>query len=273
MALIKRTELHGMVYDPVPMDMEDVRRRAERMREEAEAYAKRVVEEGKAERERLIRDAAEVGREHGYQEGYTQGLAQGEKDGKQKAAETRGEVQDALQAAWAEALDAFRASRDDMLEQARDDVLELACAIACKVVRRTVELDREAVREQLAAVLEAHARPTSLLIRVHPDDEAVARDALPELMATLTGGDHAELETDERVPRGSCAALTEGAGAIDARIDAQLERIVRELMPDRDAAAIVHPPVRADADAFDTARSDTPETDEDHREHGQGDAA
>ncbi|MEQ8769925.1 MAG: FliH/SctL family protein [Phycisphaerales bacterium] len=248
MALIRRTELHGMVYDPVPMDMEDVRLRAQQMREEAEAYAKRVVQEAQAERDRLIAGAEEVGHERGYRDGHAEGLEKGEAEGSEQARAERGEELDKLAAGWAEALGAFRSARDDMLDRARDDVLELACAIACKVVRRSVELDPSAVVEQIKAVLEAHARPTSLFVRVHPDDEALARDVLPELMATMTGGDHVELETDDRVPRGSCTALTEGAGLVDARIDTQLDRIVRELLPDRPATRAKATPNARDED-------------------------
>ncbi len=251
MALIRRTELHGMVYEPVPMDMEDVRQRAQQIRDEADAYASRVVREAQDERERLIAGAADAGHDSGYQDGHREGLAQGQSEGAEQARAEHAEAITSLASGWAEALSQFQSARDRMLDRARDDVLELACAIARKVVRRTVELDPGVVSEQLKAVLEAHARPTGLFVRVHPDDEAIARDALPELMATLTGGDHVELETDDRVPRGSCTALTEGAGMIDARIDTQLERIVRELLPDRRTAG-----------APDAAPSDAPDPDE-----------
>lgn len=234
MALIKRTDLHGMVYDPVPMDMEDVRLRAQQMRDEAEAYAERVVLEAQAERERLIDGAEKIGHERGYQEGYAEGLEKGKADGAEQALKRRGAKLGQLETAWTEALAAFDAARDDMLDRARNDMLVLACAIARKVVGRMVELDGTMVVEQLRSVLRAHARPTSLFVRVHPADELLARQALPELMATLTGGDHVELEADERVSRGSCAALTEGAGVIDADLDRQLDRIVRELIPEDD---------------------------------------
>ncbi|GJM18326.1 MAG: hypothetical protein DHS20C14_05390 [Phycisphaeraceae bacterium] len=236
MALIRQSEQHAMVYNPVPMDVEDVRRRADELREQAEAHAREVVAEAQAERERLLAGAIEQGHAEGFAAGEGEGRERGREEGLAEAMRERGERLDALNAGWSGALRAFEEHRGDLLERAREDVLSLACAIAEMIVRRSVELDPTLIVEQMRAVLEAHARPTGLTLRVNPEDELLAREALPSLMAMISGSEHARLEVDGSVPRGSCVAVTDGGGVLDARIESQLERIVRELLPDGEAA-------------------------------------
>ena len=57
MALIRRAELQGMVYNPVPMDLEDVQRRAREIREQAEGSAPfYALHDSEGQRLALVRD-------------------------------------------------------------------------------------------------------------------------------------------------------------------------------------------------------------------------
>ena len=120
-----------------------------------------------------------------------------------------------------------------MLVSARRDVLRLAVRVAELVTRRQIELDERAVEGSLEAVLTSVLRPTRLIVRVSPDDRAVAQEALPKLLDTLSSGIDAELVEDGSLSRGSCVATFDEAmsGRIDASIETQLDRIARALLP------------------------------------------
>src|SRR5690606_4694204 len=73
-----------------------------------------------------------------------------------------------------------------------------------------------------------------LVVAVHPEDAALAEEALPGVVARLRAGAHAELVEDAGLSRGSAVVRTPGGGAVDASIDAQVERMVRALLPGRE---------------------------------------
>jgi valyl-tRNA synthetase len=85
------------------------------------------------------------------------------------------------------------------------------------------------------AIEVATTRPETMLadmaVAVHPDDEPLAREALPELATRLAAAAHVEVASDASLERGSCIARTGSGGMIDASIRTQLGRIVEALLP------------------------------------------
>lgn len=231
MGMIRRADLGDAARNALVMDLGDLNARGEALVREANARAEQILLEARAERERLLSTA----RAEGFQAGHAEGTARGHAEGiAQGIAEARAAKSDSIATiaqAWANALDGFESVREDMLQAARTEVVRLAAEIASRVTRRAVELDSAAVLPQIEAVLGAVVRPSSLTVRVHPDDLALARAELPVLMARFDQCRHAEVIPDASLDHGSCVATTDHGGRIDAGIGTQLERILSALMP------------------------------------------
>lgn len=231
MGLIRRVDLGEVVNSAVPLDLEDLRLRAEAIKRHAVEEAERIVGEARAERERLIAGASERGHAEGLAKGLTEGRERGLEEGRAEALARGREELAALGEAWRAALERFEADRGEMLRRAREDVVRLAVRMGEKVTKRTVETDPGVVAAQLAEVLALHARPTGLTVLVNPEDLGVAREAMASVGEAFGGAEHATLAADPSLSRGSCVARTDGAGVIDATIEGQLDRVVEALVP------------------------------------------
>jgi len=230
MAVIRSAIAEEQTRSAIVLDLGDIQRQGDAMREEAEREAERIVAEARRERERLISDAREAGHEEGRVDGLEKGRAEGLEQGRAEAMESsRGEIERLTQS-WQEALDAFESARDGLLVSARADVLRLALAIAERIVKRVVEASPDVVQEQIAEALALVLNPTRLIIRVHPEDRAAAEAVAPSLLKRFDGAAHCELVDDDTLSHGSCVVRTE-RGEVDARIETQLERVIGALAP------------------------------------------
>lgn len=170
-----------------------------------------------------------------------EGRDAGEKAGREAGLAEQRDALSKLSLAWTAGLDDFLARREKMLAEAKRDVIRLAAAMGRKVTHRAIELNPAAVVDQMSAVLAMIMRPSRLVMRVNPDDRALAGAALPELLKRFEAVQHAELVDDATVSRGSCVArMTDaasesseggGTGEIDAQVQTQLARIVATLLP------------------------------------------
>lgn len=233
MAVIKRADAEKHLHRRVTLDLGDLERRGQVLREAAIAEAERIVREAHEERQRLVSTASEEGRRQGHAEGYEAGLAEGREAGK---AESEAECRERLaefEKSWIDALASFGREREHLLLGARRAVVELAVALAERVVHRRIETEPTLVEDQLRELLHFTAAPTTLVVRVHPEDEPLAAAVLPELCASLAQGTHATLERDGSLSRGSCVARALGGASIDATVETQLARLVQDLLPDR----------------------------------------
>lgn len=244
MALIKGANSDRLLRDAIVLDMGDLDRQAQRILAEARAEAARIIEQGKAEAQRLIDGADERGYAQGFERGQTEGRQRGEQEGKAEALSQHAAHLQALTTAWTESLAKWEADRQAMLHDAGEDVIRFAFELAKKITHRVVQHDPTIVRDQLAEALRLLGRPTSVEVLVHPDDLALAEQALPELLAEIGRCQHAAVREDASIARGGCVVATIG-GRIDATIDTQLERIAEALVPnaaEHSASPGVDPP-------------------------------
>ena len=237
MAVIKRADAETRAQRPVTLDLGDLDRRGQMLRDAAVSEAERVVHDAHAERERLIADATEIGRARGHAEGFAAGTAEGREAGRSEAlAEYRERLQE-MDRSWATEISGFLERREALLAEAKRATVELAVAIAERIVHRKIEIEPAVVEDQLRDLLGLVTAPATLLVRVHPDDEPIVGAVLPRLREHLSGTVHVRLEPDPTVGRGSCHAHTLGGASIDASIETQLDRLVRDLLPDRSSIA------------------------------------
>jgi flagellar biosynthesis/type III secretory pathway protein FliH len=230
MALIKSHNAATMLQDAIVLDLGDLRKQAEALKQRAIAEADRILAEARAEARRLT-DAAEAkGFEAGFANGKAAGLKTGEKLGHDQALKSTSEEIHKLQEAWINAARQWDADRRNMLLDARQSLLALAVAMAEKIVRRVPEMDPSIVIDQVAAALEYVARPCDVTIRVSPADRPLLEQAMPQMLAEFSRVAHAAIVDDDAIAPGGCI-VTAGQGRIDATLDTQLTRLIDALLP------------------------------------------
>lgn len=233
MGMIRRADLENQTRRATVMNMGDLQQQGRAVIATASEQAEKILSDARAERERLLKGAEQEGREQGFRAGHAEGLEAGRKEGFDQALEEHQQRVNDVSEQWNAALEHFSSARDAMYQQARRDVVQLALRIAERITRRSIKHDASAVQTQMQSVLDTLARPTGLVLRVHPDDLAYAETVLPGMIADCMNCAHAEVVGDAGVSHGSCIAETEGRGVIDASIETQLARIVEELIPDQ----------------------------------------
>ncbi len=250
MPVLKRQHAERYTKDAVVLDLADITKQGEAIRRAASQEADRIVAEARAERERLLSDAREVGRHEGLEAGRTEGWQAGRAEGETAARAEHADELLRLQASWANALAEFLSQREHLLVTCKRDVLQLALSIARRVTHRTIECNEDIVCDQIEAALRLIGAPTTAVIAVHPGELGLAREVLPDLTARIEGVSHAELIADETLGPGSCVIRTAEGGSIDASVQTQLDRIAELIVPD--AAAGLRAP---DADEASTPPS------------------
>jgi flagellar assembly protein FliH len=242
MALIRQSDSLAANSRAIRLDLGDLVRQGESIVASARVEADRILASAKIERERLLDDATRAGHAEGFAKGLAEGRAKGESDGHAAAlAEIRPRLAH-LDADWTAALRHVSDTRDAMLAEARQEVLRLAIDIARLVVKRDLALHPERVVDQLSSVLASIVRPTRLIVRVHPDDAPIVKEALPEMMRRYASAAHVEVAEDSTLDRGSVVAgLPSGAG-VDGSISGQISRLVESLMPSEPGGATTSVP-------------------------------
>jgi flagellar assembly protein FliH len=162
---------------------------------------------------------ASAARADGYRDGFAAGLARGREEGEARAREAVA----LLQRAAARLAD----ERTAVLVGAEQDLANLAVAIAARVVRREVQVDREVVVRVLREALHRVSPIEEIVVRTHPIDFQLIREA-PGVIESLREVRNFELTEDRRVGRGGCL-VEASSGAVDARLETTLEEIERVL--------------------------------------------
>lgn len=231
MAVIKREFADAMSRGAVVLDLGDIARQAELLREQAQARADKIILDAEKTREDLINSGFEQGERNGHAVGYREGLAKGEEEGRQRATVEARQQLETIENAWVTALDDFADKRHHLLVESKESVLRLALAIAERVIHRQIEMDDRVVLAQVEHALRLVGRPTRVTVLIHPEDGAMVRRALPTISARFGAIEHVLCEEDESVERGGCRVMTDEGGEIDASIRTQIERIARTLLP------------------------------------------
>ncbi|MBS1818582.1 MAG: hypothetical protein JSU08_11675 [Acidobacteria bacterium] len=165
-------------------------------------------------------------------EAFMKGYAQGERSGAEAAAK-RGE---ATLRRLAQTIEELAGLRTELVQKTERQVVELALAIAGRVLRREVTLDRELLVAMARIALERLGENVSATIRLNPDDYTF-------IGAQAQVGDSSlvRVVADPLVSSGGCLVQSD-FGLIDAGIDAQLGEMAAALgvaAPPAPAAAAV----------------------------------
>jgi flagellar assembly protein FliH len=167
----------------------------------------RIVEEARAEAERIREQA----REEGYAEGRSAGRAQG-----------AAEVSSAARA-LEHALRGIDTLRAEVAEAVERDAIELAVELAEKILATTLEVRPELIIEVVRGALHRLGDRRRVIVTVNPENLETVRRAIGELPAQGNGIEHCEVVSDELVGVGG-AVVRSLEGEVDAGVQTQLER-------------------------------------------------
>jgi len=235
MPVLKHQQAAPKLKDAIVLDLGDVGKQAERMREQARRDAERITKDAEQRAQQLIDGAEAKGHEQGYNAGYEEGLEKGREQGRAEALEQMQAQLQQLSDAWTNAAQQWQQQCDQLEREAQQGVLELAVKVAQKLVHRTVELDETVVVDQVSSALSHVLRPLDVTVRINPDDRPVLEQALPQLEQQFSHLPRIALADDQSLERGGCV-LSFGQGQVDASLETQVSRIVRAMLPDGGSA-------------------------------------
>lgn len=231
MGMLRRADIQDVAREALVLNLADMAREGRAIVAEARREAEAILADARAERARLIADAAEEGRSIGHAKGLESGLAEGQREGREAAQAEHAEILGRIAKGWEDAIAQFEGERERSLVALRRDALRLAVQMAERVVKRSITFDQELVVRQVEAIVGMLSRPTRLVLEVHPTDEAIIREMLPDLIRRFAEASHVDLLTDPTLDRGSCIARTDAGATIDGSIRTQLERLTAMIMP------------------------------------------
>ncbi len=149
-----------------------------------------------------------------------EGIRQGREEARAEAAE-RAEALEAL-------LRELAGWKPRLYEEARAQVLELVLELVRKMLGPLSEQCEGTVVHVVGRALQALADREQVTVRVHPTDLEEVVEAKPTLLEAVDGIRQLTVVEDPSVGRGGCRVQTPTA-EIDARLDTQLEELVRVL--------------------------------------------
>jgi flagellar biosynthesis/type III secretory pathway protein FliH len=154
--------------------------------------------------------------------------AEGYEAGKRAAAVEASERFEAAFAAIREALSQAREMRARTADEVERHAVELGLQVAEKALAGALDVQPERVVDVVRGALRCLVERERVVILVNPADLEAVREAVGDLVRSLGGIEHCEVQEERRVSRGG-AVVRSAAGEIDAKLTTKLER-AREIL-------------------------------------------
>jgi flagellar assembly protein FliH len=216
-----------------PFSMADIEKQAHAIIVRAKSQAARILAEAARIGEEMKQQAQAQGIAEGTKLGFDEGMKRGQEAGHAQALdEHRAALTELVQALTVAAND-LETSRRALESEASVDVLRLAVAIARKVSKRQGVADAQVLTTNVSEAMKLAVHASDVRIAVHPSQLKTLEDALPRLKLSWPTLQHVALVEDDSLAPGGCRIAT-GGGSIDADLDAQVDRIAADLMPDNE---------------------------------------
>ena len=192
------------------LDNIDFKQRQERRRGDRRRGFRRIDDRNLISR---AREEAQTIKESAAKEGYQAGLEQ--------ASEDISEVKNAITA--------FLSAKQEVFEYIAPDILEISVDIAKKIIKREIQQDPSLILNNILEILKGLSKEeTKIPLRVNPQQVALLKTELPELMSTAGLDAKVLVVPDEELMEGGCMVTTTN-GVIDATIETQLSVISEAL--------------------------------------------
>jgi flagellar biosynthesis/type III secretory pathway protein FliH len=131
-------------------------------------------------------------------------------------------------AALADSARQLSAEIEHVAERTERAAVDLALRIAEQALGAALAADPERVLDVVRGALRRLVERERVLLLVNPDDLDLVRDRVGELVGSLGGIEHCEVQAERRVPRGGAVVRTE-EGEVDATLATKLAR-AREVL-------------------------------------------
>jgi flagellar biosynthesis/type III secretory pathway protein FliH len=214
-----------------PFLIRDMETAAQSLLLRARRAAEQLLIEAQREADVLKQQSRSEGFAQGREEGFAKGNEEGRRTGHQAAL---AEIKPQLTATWTAlttAVQQLDAARYELESAGIKEVIELATAIARKVTKREAQIDPAVLMENVQGAMKLAVQAADVRIVIHPSQRKTMTEELPRLQMNWPNLKHVELVDDPAISPGGCRLLTQ-RGEVDARIDEQLDRVIRELLPE-----------------------------------------
>jgi flagellar biosynthesis/type III secretory pathway protein FliH len=217
--------LQGVVK---PFHIQDVMSEARDALADARVKAESLIQEAQEQAEAIRQTAWDDGCQRGKLEGWEAGREAGHDEAFKQASERFEQEQGRLVSLCRQAIDSIDAHRAEWEASARHDLIELAMAIATRVVRHVGEHDRNVVLANLEEAIRISGERSAVTIQINPHDAETAQSFAKQLIDAKGACKHVDIVEMEDIAPGGCKMLW-GSGAVDARLETQLDRISQAL--------------------------------------------
>ncbi|MGD0463234.1 MAG: FliH/SctL family protein [Tepidisphaeraceae bacterium] len=175
-------------------------------------------------------------RTEGRRQGIVQGIEEGKTTGHAQALTEHGAAMTKLIEALTQAVREFDDSRDHLHSRVLSEVVDLACRIARRVTKRQGAVDPQVLCRNVTEALALAVHAADVRIAVNPSQLKILETEMPNLRMAWPQLKHVDLLADQAIAPGGVRVFT-AHGQIDGSLNAQLDRIFAELLPDRAAEA------------------------------------
>lgn len=210
---------------------EDLKERCDNYLESVRQQARKMLTDAQQQVEQIYKNSAEQGRQAGLAEGLKQAESQTQQRITKQVEQLVGQRLQKITPPLQTAVEKLEQERQHCLARWDSQALELILAISEKLVHQQLKLDQNLLFTRITEVLQLAVGSTQITIRVADSDLAAVGPQLESLVQLLEQQAHVRLLADPQLETGDCLVETEH-GKIDARIQAQLDRIASELMPE-----------------------------------------
>jgi flagellar assembly protein FliH len=233
MGLIKSADVPVSVS---VFSMRDIEAAAKSTIQRARAQAGQIMAAAQAESEKIRRQAKADGLAEGRRQGHAEGFVEGQKTGHAQAMAEHGAAMTQLIAALTKAARLLDDGRDQLQTHGINEVVRLACAIARKVTKRQGIIDEQTLAGNLTEALSLAVHAADVRVAIHPSQLKTLQAELPNLLLAWPQLKHVDLTEDPSIAPGGARVFT-AHGTIDGDLDAQLDQIIGELLPEPAAEA------------------------------------
>lgn len=159
-------------------------------------------------------------KERAYKEGFELGL----KEGREKAQK---EVEEIL-ARFEGLIRSLEKIREEIYKKAEEEILQLSIAIAKKILRRELELNRSSVLQVVREAIKRLTEEDTIKVYLSFEDFELVKRHREDLIRELGESKNLIISPSQEVSPGGCFVETEFA-QVDARLETQLETIIQAL--------------------------------------------
>lgn len=160
---------------------------------------------------------------------YTRGVQAGEQAGREAGlAMAHKEVSSYVKTA-SRLVDELKRMRQEIMGRSEEEIVKLSLAIARSVIHAEPAINRELVLSVSKAAIKKLTVRDNVKIRLNPRDAEYLSGRKPEILSSVDGVKELTIEEDSSISEGGCI-VEAGLAEVDARLDKQLDEIMRGLM-------------------------------------------